>query len=116
MNSSAPASPPDSASCSSDSSLRSTADVATDRPERYAKQLVAHLGRKTEMVAERGGHTMHFPPDRGVAATGFIGTADGAVRLEVDAADPESLATVQDVLGRHLEKFGAKDGLEVVWN
>ena len=95
--------------------LRSSADVATDRPERYAKQLVSHLGRKTEMVEARGGHEMHFPPERGVAATGFIAAVDGAVRLEVDAADADSLATVQDVLGRHLTKFGEKDGLVVVW-
>ena len=32
--------------------LTARADVPTDAPERYAKQLVSHLGRKTEFTTE----------------------------------------------------------------
>ena len=36
--------------------LESTAVVATDAPERYAKQLLAHLGRKNTVETIGGGH------------------------------------------------------------
>ena len=35
--------------------------------------------------------------------------------LEAAAEDVESLAHVEDVLGRHLERFGAKRELVVTW-
>ena len=35
--------------------------------------------------------------------------------LEASAADAESLAVVEDVLGRHLERFGARRELAVTW-
>ena len=35
--------------------------------------------------------------------------------LEASAADADSLAAVEDVLGRHLERFGARRELTVTW-
>ena len=35
--------------------------------------------------------------------------------MEAIAADEESLAVVEDVLGRHLERFGARRELIVSW-
>jgi hypothetical protein len=35
--------------------------------------------------------------------------------LEAIAADGESLAVVEDILGRHLERFGARRELTVSW-
>jgi hypothetical protein len=35
--------------------------------------------------------------------------------LEASATDAESLAVVEDVLGRHLERFGARRELAVTW-
>ena len=40
--------------------LTARADVATDAPERYAKQLVAHLGRRVEFSTEGGRSTARF--------------------------------------------------------
>ena len=37
--------------------LTSRADVATDSPARYAKQLVSHLGRKVSFVEDDDGAT-----------------------------------------------------------
>jgi uncharacterized protein len=93
--------------------MRSIAIVATDAPERYAKQLLAHLGRKdtVERVAgERQGGRLVF--DYGTAT---VRPEDNRLVLEAAADDVESLAHVEDVLGRHLERFGAKRELVVTW-
>lgn len=90
--------------------LTARADVVTDAPARYAKQLVAHLGHKLEFSTE------------GPTSTASIGTAiaqitvgDGVLTLRAKSSDEQALATAQDVLGRHLEKFGQRQELVVTW-
>ena len=39
-----------------------------------------------------------------------------ALVLSASAPDPETLATVEDVVGRHLVRFGARAGLSVEWS
>ena len=92
-------------------SLSSRADVATERPERWAKQLVSHISHKVA----------HEKTERGDELTigdglGIVSVAPGTVVLEAYANDPELLARVEDVLGRHLERFAEKDGLKVTWS
>ena len=93
--------------------LESTAVVTTDAPERYAKQLLAHLGRKNtvETIAGvRQGGRLVF-----TYGTATIRPEDYRLVLEAAAEDPDSLAHVEDVLARHLERFGAKRELVVTW-
>lgn len=91
----------------------SVARVATDRAGRYGKQLAAHMGRKVPFTWDAG------------TDTGTVSFADGAVRavlrgepdalvLELDAASAD-VATFEDVLGRHLVRFGARDALACAW-
>ena len=94
--------------------LVSIAVVTTDASARYGKQLLSHLGRKVrvEPLPDRPA-----PAGRLVFAYG-IGTVlpmPDQLVLRATAADPESLAHVQDVLQRHLEKFGARRELVVTW-
>jgi hypothetical protein len=90
-----------------------TAVVATEAAARYAKQLLAHLGRKNPVEPVPG------EPDSGRLAfsygSGTVRVEPGRLVLEAAAADGESLARVQDVLGRHLERFGARRELSVHW-
>ncbi|MCC5575722.1 DUF2218 domain-containing protein [Microtetraspora sp. AC03309] len=89
----------------------SIAYVATDAAARYAKQLASHLGRKLE--AEElpdGGYRLTFSAGEGVLTP----EADRLV-MRASAADAESLGVVQDVLGRHLERFGQRNELTVTW-
>lgn len=90
----------------------STADVTTGRPERFAKQLVSHLGRRNggEWSDESG--------------TGFIqltsGRADltcgsGVLHLRVEGAT-EAIPDLEDVVGRHLVRFDASNELVVSWS
>ena len=47
--------------------------------------------------------------------TGIVEVGDGVLTLRAQAEDPEALERVQDVLGRHLERFGQRNELVVTW-
>jgi uncharacterized protein len=91
-------------------SLSARADVPTDAPERYAKQLVSHLGRRVEFATDGAVSTAAI-----AGGTGVIEVGDGVLILRAEAPDAETLDRVQDVLGRHLERFGQRNELTVVW-
>ncbi|RKE21417.1 DUF2218 domain-containing protein [Streptomyces sp. TLI_171] len=90
---------------------RSTARVTTDRPARYAKQLAAHMGRKitAEWSEETGRGTLAFGAGRAELVA-----EEGALLLAVDG-EAENLAQLEDVVGRHLVRFGTRDELVVAW-
>jgi hypothetical protein len=88
-----------------------TARVQTDRPARYGKQLVAHLSRRSVGAWDDE------------AADGWIDlngsrvtltSTDGALDLKITTS-PEEVARLEDVVGRHLVRFGARDELVVRW-
>jgi hypothetical protein len=94
--------------------LRARATVVTDAPDRYAKQLLAHLGHKATRTPIPG---QPEPAGQLVFSYG-VGTVvpgEGRLVLGAEAADAESLAHVEDVLARHLVKFGARRELVVTW-
>ena len=91
--------------------LTSRAEIPTDTPERYAKQLVAHLGRKIDVQESPKGSVLPFDDGHGT-----VRVAGGMLVLEAEASGEPALATIQDVLGRHLEKFGARADLRVTWS
>jgi uncharacterized protein len=90
--------------------LRATAIVSTDRAERYAKQLGEHLGRKVPLTVTPEGRLVRI-----AGGTCLLSPTADALVLQATAPDAESLARVQDVVGRHLERFGARDELQVTW-
>ncbi|MFF3671465.1 DUF2218 domain-containing protein [Microtetraspora malaysiensis] len=90
----------------------SIAYVATDAAPRYAKQLAAHLGRKIQAEElSDGGYRLTFP-GRG---EGLLTPEADRLVMRATADDEESLGAVQDVLGRHLERFGQRNQLTVTW-
>ena len=88
----------------------SRAAVATDAPARYAKQLVAHLGRKVAFTTE--GNTSTATVDGLKLA---ITVADNLLSLAVTATDKAAVTRGEHALGSHLERFGARRGLTVTW-
>ena len=93
--------------------LLSTATVATDAAQRYAKQLVSHLGHKVaveDVAGEPAAQRLVF-----AYGSGVVRHQQGALLLQAEAEDPESLGKVEDVLARHLVRFGRRHELEVSW-
>ena len=91
--------------------ITSTARVPTDAAARYAKQLVAHLGRKV-LVVELADGASRLTLSSG---TGTVRPLDTALEMVAEAEDQDSLVQVQDVLSRHLVRFGARRQLSVAW-
>ena len=92
--------------------VTSSASVDTDRPGRYGKQLAAHLSRRstTEWDEPAGTGWIQFTGGRATLTAG-----DGALDLQLSATDPDHLAVLEGVVGRHLVRFGTRDELVVRW-
>ncbi len=90
--------------------IQSQARVSTSRPGRYAKQLVSHLGRHNPPRQEGTGTRLTF--DRG---SSVVTPGEDFLLLQVDADTAEDLAFVEDVVARHLVRFGEQDQLTVQW-
>ena len=90
--------------------LVSRAEVVTDAPGRYAKQLVAHLGRRLEFTTDGATSTAAIG-----SATGQIVIGDGVLTLVATGPDEDGVARAEHVLGSHLERFGQRNELVVTW-
>ncbi len=88
----------------------SRADVLTDSPARYAKQLVSHLGRKVAFGTD-GPTSTATVNDMTLAIT----VAEAVLTLTVTGPDPSAMARGEHALGSHLERFGARRELSVTW-
>ena len=89
----------------------SSASVGTDRAGRFGKQLVAPLGRRSAGEWDEQGGTgwIDFGETRAELSAG-----PAALDLRLSAA-PDALDRMEDVVGRHLVRFGARDELTVQW-
>jgi hypothetical protein len=92
-------------------SVTSTARVVTDRGERYRKQLASHFGNRIEVSQTPAGTVLTW----GFGGTTTLTVQPDALVMVAAADDAETLDRVKDVTGRHLERFGEKDGLVVTW-
>lgn len=90
--------------------LTARADVRTETPERYAKQLVSHLGHRVGFSTVGNVSTASIG-----TGVGAVEVGDGVLTLHASGPDAAALDLVQDVLGRHLERFGTRQELSVVW-
>jgi hypothetical protein len=93
--------------------LTSTAAVTTGRAPRYGKQLVSHLGRRSVGTWNEDTATGTLDMNEGAAHVAFSCTPD-ALLIEITADDGDA-ATYEDVVGRHLVRFGERDELMVAW-
>jgi hypothetical protein len=87
-----------------------TASVATGAAERFAKQLASHLGRRAEVGEESGGTRLLFGD-----GDCLMQPRDTTLELTVTATDGPALDRLTDVVGRHLERFGQRSELTVIW-
>jgi len=91
--------------------VTATARVATERGERYRKQLGSHFGNKIAVAESPASTVLNW----GFGGTTTLTVEPDALVMLAAADDEQTLARVKDVTGRHLERFGEKDGLVVSW-
>ena len=91
--------------------IRRTASVPTDRPGRWAKQLLSHFSAKVDVVLEGDGGTITFG-----AGTGIVRVEPNLLVFEAQGETEDDVQQVQNVLGGHFERFAAKEGLKAIWS
>ena len=91
--------------------ITSRAEVATEKPVAYMRQLCKHIGHKVDAS---------FGDDSGYIQFEFgrceLQTSDRVLNIEVSANDAESHERMERVIGSHLERFGRRDELSVTWD
>ena len=90
--------------------VRSIAQVSTPTPQRFAKQLVSHLGHRVPVTVDGDVAQLTFG-----SGTGTVSSGEGVLLLQASSATAAGLAEVQDVLARHLVRFGERQELTVTW-
>jgi uncharacterized protein len=88
------------------------ASVTTERPVPYMKQLCKHFGHKTTARYDDVSGEIVL----GEARCKLDASAAGRLLLTAVADDEPELERVKLVIGSHLERFGRRHGLAVVWN
>lgn len=90
----------------------STATVQTDRPARYGKQLVSHMSRRGPGQWDEAQRTGTLDLTGGRLE---LETTDEALVLRLAVPAGGDVARLEDVIGRHLVRFGSRDELVVAW-
>ena len=85
--------------------------MPTDRPERYAKQLAGHWARKGSAGEEGGATVIRFDSGQVVE----LRAEPGVLRIATSVPEGGDADRFAEVVKAHLERFGQRDELEVVW-
>jgi hypothetical protein len=86
--------------------------MATERPERYAKQLTSHWSERGPVTDEDGAVVQRW----GTGQVLVLRPVEGALDIEISVADGDDAARFAQVVKEHLERFGKHDELDVVWH
>jgi uncharacterized protein len=92
------------------SGSESRANVATERPAPYMRQLCKHFGHKNDADFGDSSAWIRFPYGLCEMEVG-----DGALLITVSAEKTEDCERLEGVIGSHLERFGRRDALSVSW-
>jgi hypothetical protein len=86
--------------------------MATDRPGRYAKQLASHWANRGPVTDDDGATVMRWTTGQVIV----MRPVDGALEVEVSVPDDADIDRFAQVVKDHLERFGQRDELNVVWS
>jgi hypothetical protein len=90
--------------------ITTRAEVATEKPVPYMRQLCKHFGHKIEASYDDDSGYIQF--DFGRCE---LHALSDRLALVVSAADQEDHERMERVIGSHLERFGKRDELRVDW-
>jgi hypothetical protein len=91
-------------------SVATYAEVHTDRPSAYLKQLCKHFRHRHSVTFSDREGTMTFP----FGACRLYANDDLLV-LVGEASEPDEVDYLERVVGGHLERFGRRDAITVTW-
>jgi hypothetical protein len=86
--------------------------MKTDRPERYAKQLVSHWAERGPVTTEAGATVQRWDTGQVIS----LRPVDDVLEVEITVDDGDDAARFAQVVKEHLERFGQRDELNVVWH
>jgi hypothetical protein len=86
--------------------------MATERPERYAKQLASHWKRRGPVTDDDGATVMRW----GTGQVIVLRPVHGALEVEVSVPTDDDAGRFGQVVAEHLQRFGQRDELAVVWS
>jgi hypothetical protein len=89
-----------------------TGTMKTDRPERYAKQLVSHWAERGPVSEEDGATVQRWATGQVLA----LRPSDGELEVGITVPDGDDAARFAQVVKDHLERFGQRDELDLVWH
>lgn len=89
-----------------------TGQLATDRPERYAKQLASHWAGRGPATEEDGATVLRWEGGQVISML----PGDSSLAVGVSVLEGEDLERFAQVVKVHLERFGQRDELTVVWD
>ena len=87
-----------------------SASVNTATPDRYAKQLASHLGRRCEVREETTGLLLIFTD-----GDCLLHPTTETLELRASASGAAELDHITHVVGSHLERFGQRHDLQAHW-
>jgi hypothetical protein len=86
--------------------------MAAERPGRYAKQLASHWATRGPVTQEDGATVLRWTTGQVIS----MRPVEDALVVEVSVPDDADLARFAQVVKEHLERFGRRDELDVVWD
>ena len=89
-----------------------TGSMAAERPGRYAKQLASHWATRGPVTQEDGATVLRWTTGQVIS----MRPVEDALVVEVSVPDDVDLARFAQVVKEHLERFGQRDELNVVWS
>lgn len=89
---------------------RSRAVIETEAASRYLQQLCKHFAHKVPVQFDEAAGEIRFD-----IGTCHLRAEAGTLVLEAEAVQPETRATLEDVVARHLIRFAFRDDLKVIW-
>ena len=107
---------PDPSTAPASYPLISAATIPTERAARYGKQLVSHMGHKITGFWDEEASSGYLLFDREGPVLGRFDVVASPSALTIELrTEPERADRLEFIVGIHLARFGARDGLAVVW-
>ena len=89
----------------------SEARVEIPTPRRYLGQLCKHFEHRCPVTLEAARGRIEFP----VGVCDVAAVDDATLVLRASAPSSPDLASLEDVVGRHLTRFAFREAIDIVW-